>query len=137
MREVLLDTGPLVAFLDRSERNHQRCVDFFKVFRGRLLTTEPVLTEAVYLLGPHFFNQKPAIDFILMGGAELISLSPALLKRSAQLMAKYADVPMDFADASLVALAEERGITEMVTLDKKDFTVYRTTGRKGFTVLPD
>lgn len=137
MREVLLDTGPLVAFLDRSERNHQRCVDFFKTFRGCLLTTEPVLTEAVYLLGPHFFNQKSALNFILMGGAELISLSPALLKRSAQLMAKYADVPMDFADASLVALAEERGITEIVTLDKKDFTVYRTTGRKGFTVLPE
>ncbi len=137
MREVLLDTGPLVAFLDRSERNHQRCVDFFKTFRGRLLTTEPVLTETIYLLGPNFFNQKPALDFILMGGAELISLSPALLKRSAQLMAKYADVPMDFADASLVALAEERGITEIVTLDKKDFGVYRTAGRKGFTVLPD
>ena len=137
MREILLDTGPLVAFLDRSERNHQRCVDFFKTFRGRLLTTEPVLTETIYLLGPNFFNQKPALDFILMGGAELISLSSALLKRSAQLMAKYADVPMDFADSSLVALAEERGITEILTLDRKDFSVYRTAGRKGFTVLPD
>lgn len=134
---MLLDTGPLVAFLDRSERNHRRCVDFFKAFRGRLLTTEPVLTEAVYLLGPHFFNQKAALDFVLMGGAELIPLSPALLKRSTQLMAKYADVPMDFADASLVALAEERGITEVVTLDKKDFAVYRTAARKGFTVMPD
>jgi len=137
MRELLLDTGLLVAFLDRSERNHQHCVDFFKTFRGRLLTTAPVLTEAVYLLGPHFFNQKPALDFICMGGAELIPLSPALLKRSAQLMARYSVIPMDFADASLVALAEERGITEIATLDRKDFSVYRTAGRKGFTIVPD
>lgn len=137
MREMLLDTVPLVAFLDRSERNHQRCVDFFKSYKGRLLTTEPVLTEAVYLLGPDFKNQKPAIDFILLGGAELLPLSPELLKRSCQLMSKYADVPMDFADATLVALAEERGITDIVTLDRKDFSVYRTSSRKAFMVFPE
>lgn len=137
MTEMLLDTGPFVAFLDRSERNHKRCLEFIRDFKGRLYTTEAVLTEVVYLLGPSFANQKPALDFIILGGTELVPLSPALLKRSATLMAKYADSPMDFADATLVALAEERYITNIVTLDRKDFSVYRTASRKGFTVFPE
>ena len=134
---MLLDTGPLVAFLDRSERNHERCLAFIRGFKGRLITTEAVLTEVVYLLGPSFTNQKPALDFIMLGGAELIPLSPLLLKRSAALMAKYTDSPMDFADATLVALAEERGISDIVTLDRKDFSVYRIGSRKGFTLYPE
>lgn len=137
MSDMLLDTGPLVAFLDRSERNHERCLAFMREFKGCLLTTEAVLTEVVYLLGPSFSNQKPALDFILLGGADLVPLSQALLKRSAALMAKYADSPMDFADATLVALAEERGITDIVTLDRKDFSVYRTASRKSFTIFPE
>jgi predicted nucleic acid-binding protein len=137
MADMLLDTGPFVAFLDRSERNHQRCLAFMREFKGRLFTTEAVLTEVVYLLGPSFANQKPALDFIMLGGAELVPLSTVLLKRSAALMAKYADTPMDFADATLVALAEERSITTIVTLDRKDFSVYRTGSRKGFTVFPE
>ena len=72
MSEMLLDTGPLVALLDRSERNHHRCLTFFREFRGRLVTTEPVLTEAVYLLGPSFYLQKPVLEFFLQGGAELV-----------------------------------------------------------------
>lgn len=137
MIDMLLDTGPFVAFLDRSERNHERCLEFIKEFKGRLFTTEAVLTEVMYLLGPAFTNQKPALDFILLGGAELVPLSPQLLKRSAALMAKYADSPMDFADATLVALAEERGISSIVTLDRKDFSVYRIGARKGFTIHPE
>ena len=89
------------------------------------------------LLGPTFTNQKPALDFIMLGGAELVPLSPALLKRCAALMAKYADSPMDLADATLVALAEERGISCIVTLDRKDFSVYRIGSRKGFIIHPE
>ena len=103
-------------------------------FRGRFFATEAVLTETTYLLGPSFANQKPALDFIMLGGAELVPLSLHLLKRSAALMAKYADSPMDFADATLVALAEERGISSIVTLDRNDFSMYRIGSRKGFTV---
>jgi predicted nucleic acid-binding protein len=137
MADMLLDTGPFVAFLDRSERNHERCLAFIREFRGRLFTTEAVLTEVVYLLGPSFANQKAALEFIMLGGAELVSLSPALLKQSASLMAKYADTPMDFADATLVALAQERGISSIVTLDRKDFSVYRIGSRKTFTMYPE
>lgn len=136
MRKVLLDTGPLVAFIDKSERNHYACRSFLQEFTGRLLTTEAVLTEAVYLLGPSFTNQKPVLDFFMLGGAELVPLSARLLEKSSLLMAKYADIPMDFADATLVALAEELGINEIFTLDNRDFTIYRTASKKAFLIFP-
>jgi hypothetical protein len=135
--DLLLDTGPLVALLDRSERNHGRCVAFFREFRGRLITTESVLTEAVYLLGPSFSRQKPVLDFILNGGAELVPMAPALLKRCVHLMSKYSDVPMDYADATLVAVAETLGIREILTLDRRGFSVYRYSSRGSFRIFPD
>jgi predicted nucleic acid-binding protein len=64
MTDLLLDTGAFVALLDKSEKNHLRCVQFFKSFEGRLLTTEPVLTETIYLLGPSVKPQKAALEFI-------------------------------------------------------------------------
>lgn len=137
MVEMLFDTGPFVALLDRSERNHERCVGFFERFRGRLLTTEAVLTEVVYLLGPSFSLQKPALEFILRGGAELVPLSPDRLSRVASLMGKYSDVPMDFADATLVALAEEAQVHQIFTLDRRGFSTYRLGSRKAFKVYPE
>ena len=137
MADLLLDAGPFVALLDRSERNHERCVAFFRDFRGRLITTEAVLTEVVYLLGPSFSRQKPALDFVLAGGAELVPMMPALLKRCAHLMSKYSDVPMDYADATLVAVAEALGIRDVLTLDRRGFSVYRYASRGSFRIFPD
>ena len=137
MADLLLDTGPFVALLDRSERNHKRCTAFFRDFRGRLITTESVLTEAVYLLGPSFPRQKPALDFILAGGAELVPMMPAMLNRCVHLMSKYSDVPMDYADATLVAVGETLGIRDVLTLDRKGFSVYRYASRGAFRIFPD
>ena len=128
--------GVFVARLDRSERNHQRCVDMFSAFQGQLLTTEPVLTETVYLLGPSVNAQRKGIDFILQGGATLVPQSLASLTRASALMKKYSDTPMDLADATLVVLAEETGILEVLTLDVRGFSVYRTKNRKAFNRLP-
>lgn len=136
MRKLLLDTGPLVAMLDRSEKNHIRCVSFFSEFRGRLITTEPVITETLYLLGPLFTNQKAALDFVVCGGVEVFPLTQVLIKRSSQLMDKYSDIPMDFADATLVALGEQLGILEIMTLDIRGFAAYRTLSRKAFMIFP-
>jgi predicted nucleic acid-binding protein len=135
--DLLLDTGPFVALLDRSERNHKRCAAFFRDFRGRLFTTESVLTEVVYLLGPSFPRQKPALDFIIAGGAELVPMMPAVLKRCVQLMSKYSDVPMDFADATLVAVGETLGIRDVLTLDLRGFSVYRYASRGAFRIFPE
>ncbi len=102
MRNMLLDTGPLVAILDRSERNHVRCVEFLKSYRGRFITTEPVLTESMYLLNHSISAQRACIDFILKGGATLFPLSTKTLTRCIELIEQYSDLPMDFADATLV-----------------------------------
>mgnify|MGYP001606585541 CR=1 FL=1 len=136
MHSDLLDTGALVALLDKSEKNHERCVMFLKEFQGKFLTTEPVLTETVYLLGPSVKAQKTCIEFIIEGGAVLVPQSLESLLRAVALMEKYHDIPMDFADATLVVLAEETTVEEVFTLDKKGFHTYRIRGKKSFKVVP-
>jgi predicted nucleic acid-binding protein len=125
-----------VALLDKSENNHDRCVASFKSFKGALLTTEPVLTEAIYLVGPSIKSQKTCIEFILKGGVTLVPQSTESLSRVSVLMEKYKDIPMDFADATIVVLAEETGIDEVLTLDTRGFSAYRIHGRKSFRVQP-
>lgn len=137
MRTALLDTGVFVALLDRSERNHARCVAFLKTFRGQILTTEPVLAEALQLLAGSSIARRTCLDFVLRGGATLVPQSAESLSRAGALMDKYEDVPMDFADATLVALAEETGCQEVMTLDVRGFGVYRIHGRKPFAILPE
>lgn len=136
MRSLILDTGALVALLDKSEDNHLRCVDFFKEFTGDIYTTEPVLTETLYLLGPSIKAEKACIDFIVKGGAILVPQSMTSLSRCGVLMDKYHDIPMDFADATLVVFAEESGSHEVFTLDRRGFNAYRIYGKKAFEIWP-
>jgi len=137
MGSILLDTGALVALLDRSEENHERCVDFFRTFKGSVFTTEPVLTEALYLLGPSVRAQRACIEFVLKGGVTLVPQSSESLSRASALIVKYEDTPMDFADATLVVLAEDTGIHEIFTLDFRGFQTYRIRGRTPFTIQPE
>jgi hypothetical protein len=137
VRNILLDTGAFVALLDKSEKNHERCVTFFKEYKGKVLATEPVLTEAVYLLGPSIKAQKACIEFVLKGGATLVPQSIESLSRAVVLMEKYRDMQMDFADATLVSLAEETGIDEVFTLDRRGFSTYRIHGKKVFKLWPE
>jgi predicted nucleic acid-binding protein len=137
MRSILLDTGALVALIDRSEKHHDRCREFFRGYRGEMFTTEPVLTEALYLLGPSVKAQRACVELILSGGAGLVPQSLTSLSRAIALMEKYHDVPMDFADATLVALGEEAEIEEIFTLDLRGFQAYRMQGRKTFKIRPE
>ena len=136
MRSILLDTGAFVALLDKSESRHVSCLEFYRDFRGGVFTTEPVLTETLYLVGPTVKAQRKCFDFILKGGATLVPQSPASLSRAIALMEKYHDIPMDFADATLVAFGEETGIDEVFTLDLRGFHVYRLPGKKAFKIRP-
>ncbi len=137
MHNILLDTGPFVALLDSSEKNHKRCLAFFRDFKGQVFTTEPVLTEVLYLLGPSIKAQKSGIEFILKGGAVLVPQSLESLRRGLELIEKYKDIPMDFADATLIVLAEEMGISEIFTLDLRGFGTYRVFGKKTFKIFPE
>ena len=132
--ELLLDTGALVSLLDRSQSRYREFCEFFSAWSGQVVTTEPVLTEATHLLARVPGGTLACLDFVLSGGALLVPTSTAALRRGRQLMQQYADCPMDFADATLVVLAEDLGTDLVLTTDRRDFSVYRIGGRKRFTI---
>jgi uncharacterized protein len=134
--ELLLDTGALVALLDRSETKHEDCVAVLERWVGLILTTEPVLTEALHLVGPTWPPQKACLEFFLRGAFLLVPSSQTSLRRAADLMEKYRDLPMDYADATLVALAEESRTDHVFTLDRRGFSTYRLHGKKAFRLVP-
>ena len=123
--ELLLDTGAFVALVDRSERRHIDCVEVLEDWSGRIVTTEAVLTETLHLVGPRWQAQKVCLEFLLRGAFLMVPPSQASLKRVSVLMEKYRDVPMDYADATLVALGEELGTDLVFTLDRRGFSTYR------------
>ena len=132
---ILTDAGPLVALLDRGEPDHVRCREALGRLHGPMLTTWPAFTEAMYLLGEAGGWKAQEALWRLLNRGDLLVDMPRRLDRIAALMGKYRDVPMDLADASLVALAEERGSTTVLTLDR-DFRVYRLPRGKPFTLVP-
>jgi predicted nucleic acid-binding protein len=134
--ELLLDTGALVSLLDRSERLHGDCIRFLEQWRGTIVSTEAVLTEATHLLGRVKGGKQACLDFFLAGGALLIPSAEGSLRRCRKLLEEYADLPMDYADSTLVALGEELGTNLVFTTDRRDFSVYRLRGRRHFQVLP-
>jgi hypothetical protein len=134
--ELLLDTGALVALLHRNDRHHRSCTAVLEEFRGTLPTTEAVLTEAVYLLGRVRGGPAACLEFLERGGALLVPQTRESLRRCRELLVRYASVPMDFADATLVALAEETGVRRVFTLDRHGFSVFRAAGRSRFEIAP-
>jgi uncharacterized protein len=133
--ELLLDTGALVALLDRSQSIHKACVEFFKTWDGPIVTSEAVLTESTHLLSSVSRGSVACIDFVLRAGVIVVPPSDLSLRRCRDLMQKYADLPMDFADATLVSAAEELNTDLVFTVDN-DFRVYRIRGRKTFRIVP-
>ena len=131
-----LDTGPWVALIDRSETRHAECVQWLKNFSGKLYSTEAVLTEVLYLLNFSITAQCAALDFVLESVVEIVPASTMSLKKTKNLMKKYADLPMDFADATIVCLATETRMQNVVTFDRKDFTIYRLPNSQSFTIMP-
>ena len=125
LRRVLLDTGPLVAWLDRDDAHHAVVQRWMAAYRGELLTTWPVITEACHLVPEHVAPKL--IAWIEQGGATLAEVPVSSLRAIAARMDKYADLPMDLADATLLWVAEREGVMDILTLDKRDFGVYRTT----------
>ncbi|MDP9315490.1 MAG: PIN domain-containing protein [Chloroflexota bacterium] len=124
---ILTDTGPLVALLDRDDSNHQVCLAIAQRLRAQpLLTTWPCFTEAMYLLGAVGGYLYQAELWHLWSDGKLVvhDLTAAELERIITLMAKYHDTPMDLADASLVAVAENRKFADFFSLDS-DFYIYR------------
>jgi uncharacterized protein len=133
---VLLDTGPILAMLNRQDRWYERCTQTFIQLHKPLLTSEAVLTEAFYMLGDSAHRVEAAWTFVRSGAITVGTISDKDLPALAQLMQQYQDRPMDFADATLVRLAEREQLTSILTIDFSDFETYRIDGRKRFRILP-
>jgi uncharacterized protein len=134
---TLADAGPLVALIDADEADHQICVLALRQLDVPLVTTWPAFTEAMYLLSRAGGRAGPEAlwRLVFSDRLQIVDLDRAALERSAALMGKYADRPMDLADATLVALAEILNQRRIFTLDD-DFAIYRINGRTRFDIVP-
>lgn len=133
MRSVVVDSGFLIGLFDESDALHERCRAFLRDYRGRFFTTEAVLTETLALLSTP--QQLRCLDWLgdaTRAGLLEVDREPLDFRAIEKLARKYADQPMDFADASVVLLATRTGLREILTADRRDFAVYRMGGRTRF-----
>jgi len=136
MSAVLLDTGPIVASLDRSDPHHEWVTQRFASIRGRLLTTGAVVTEAAFFLQDIRGGMERLVDLIDTLSVETWNcFDLGGLRAAERLMAGFADTPMDFADATLVLAAEHYGIGDIATLDQRGFRTFRYGRNKSFRLL--
>ena len=134
---ILTDTSVIVGALNTADADHVLCFETLKAIRTQIVTTWPCITEAMYLLdsrvgpeGPETLRRQIEVGYI-----KLLEPTQADALWVCALMRKYADVPMDFADASLAAAAEILGITRILTLDSH-FYAYRINDKTPFEVIP-
>lgn len=134
METLLIDSGPLVAFLDRSDQYHEWAVQQFSHLSGTLVTCEGTITEATHLLSDAGVQSWGVLELVRR---KIISVPFDLepnLDRVLSLMKKYADTPMDFVDACLVTMTEAKRDCRLLTLDS-DFRIYRRFERKAIRLI--
>lgn len=135
MRGVLVDTGPLVALIDADDTFHVPSVQALAKIREPLFTVWPVITEAMHLVGS-FGAQDSLWDALEGAPVRLLALDAADFPGIRALMKKYADLPMDLADAALVHVGGREGLHTVFTIDQTDFALYRLPGGRRFRLLP-
>ncbi len=136
MEKVIVDSGPLIALFDRSDKYHAAVIRYLKNFQGKLFSTWPVLTEVSHILS---FNLQVQIDFlhwVNIGGVEIVNLDNSDLMTIVTYMEKYMDVPMDLADSSLIVLSNKLNIDKILTIDR-DFYIYKNNKKIHLTNVLD
>jgi predicted nucleic acid-binding protein len=132
----LIDTGAILALLHQDDRWHERCTMAFAGLQVPLVTSTAVLTEVFHLVGRGLHKRTAAWHFVRSGAITVLPIDDADLPALEDLMRRYADRPMDFADATLVHLAERESLTTVFTVDHNDFETYRIGGGRRFRVVP-
>lgn len=131
----LVDTGAILALVDPSDKWHLPCREAFAgEVRFPLVTTSAVLTEAFYFALKQGLRQR--VWNLVRNSMVLAPIANDELPALDQLMARYADRPMDFADATLVHVAEREGLKTILTIDRDDFETYRIGRNSKFRILP-
>jgi uncharacterized protein len=134
--DVLIDAGPLVALIDRSDDWHPLSRRTFEELDAPLITVWPAITEASHLLKHVERGQANLLRLVESGAIKVASLDTDDLPRMRELMTKYHDLPMDLADAALVRVAERDQIDRVFTIDRRDFEIYRPARISRFRIMP-
>lgn len=134
-RDILLDTGPLVAVLDRGDPHHDACVTLWNDIADRCITTEAVVTEATHLVGRAGGSPLP-LELLLAARIPIVSIERGGQEQAVRLMRRYGTLPMDYTDATLVIVADAIRLNTVFTLDRKGFLLYRRGDGSAFTMLP-
>ncbi|MCG8513886.1 MAG: PIN domain-containing protein [Halanaerobiales bacterium] len=124
MKKCLIDAGPLIALFDRDDKFHISVKDFIKRFKGRLYTSWPVITEVLHMLDYSVNTQIDFLKWVRKGALDIKQITTEDISRIIELSEKYSDIPMDFADVSLIIIAESERIKEIISIDA-DFYIYR------------
>jgi predicted nucleic acid-binding protein len=137
VKQILVDTGPLVAILSGEDEHHETCVNTLRQIPGPLLSCWPVITEAAWLL-----RRSPRAVQQLLGSIdgsflELLPLAGAEAESVAAVMKRYEEIRPQLADAALVYLAGRERIDTIFTLDQRDFSIYRSGRRRAFRIVPE
>jgi hypothetical protein len=133
----LIDTGAILALLDRNDRWHRACAETFVAVPLPLATSAAVLAELFHLIGDDPRTVAATWGFLRSGAVTVASIGDADVPDLERLMARYQDRPMDFADATLVHLARRESLTTILTIDHDDFETYRIGRRRPFRILPE
>ncbi|MEV0593055.1 type II toxin-antitoxin system VapC family toxin [Nonomuraea cavernae] len=138
MTAVLLDTGPLIAVVDRDDKHHTACVRLLESLDGPLLLPSTILIEVGWTINRHMGSSVHAQFLDLVTEEfELVNLTAPDVRRMAELVRTYEDARLDPADVSVVAIAERLAITHIATLDRRDFSLMRPRHVSAFTLLPE
>ena len=138
MKICLLDTGPIVAYFDPSDPNHDPCAETLDCFIGQFITTGAVIGEAMHFLVDRAGGPALFIEFLKASNTKVVECcQPEDLRSAVALMSQYKDTPMDFADATLVLLADALGQYDICTLDRRGFRTFRSAKGKRFNLIID
>ncbi len=132
----LIDTGAILAIVEFDDHWHSACLEAISSIPFPLFTTEAVLTETFHLVSRNRQNVPKAWNFIRSGALAIQSITDSDLPEIQSLMLRYRDHPMDFADATLVHVANREAVSLILTIDHNDFETYRLAGNKKFTIRP-
>lgn len=137
-REIIVDAGPLIALARQRDSKHRQCMTALKAMppTARIVTTVSALAE-VFAVLPSTAQSINAVRTLLTGIPLAIEyIQSHELDRAFELMEKYVDLPMDFADAEIFVIAERRSVKTIFTLDRRDFSIYRPSHVKQFEIIP-
>lgn len=133
---VAIDAGPIIALINRRDAYHEQCKGVLRDIPVPMFTVWPAVVEAYYLLERDAGPSEQLLHWLQAAHVRIIDLRMQEIRRMWQLIRKYRDLPMDLADAALVAACERMKIRKVLTVDRRDFLIYRPSHVDQFEVLP-